>query len=305
MRWPWSRKKWGATEAGRERSERLRSGRETMKRYGFRNLTAEQMISLLNYEADEPEEEAGELAREAWGATVIIALAVAVLLALSVLVYVGSHAGAAWQGWRAEPLVSAAEAGDIQKLNALLERGVAPDISMPDGSTALVAATRNGQQQSVETLLAAGAAPSEAAVDVALRYNRREILMLLIEAGANPDLRNSWSHRSLLEIASSNGDRELAELLLEHGADPTSAPDGAFFTPPAIHIALQQRDGEIARMLIEHGTDPTIKHEGWTALEVAQNTGQDELAQMMQTAAGSAEIEDQEGQDEAGAGRSE
>lgn len=285
MRWPWRSKKWGASEAGRERSERLRGRRAFMKRSGFRKLTAEQMVSLLNYEIDEPEEDAGELAREAWGATVIIAVAVAALLALSVLVHVGSRAGAAWQAWQAEPLVSAAEAGDTAKVTALLEGGMAPDTAMPDGSTALVVAVRSGQEEAVETLLAAGAAPSDAAVNMALRYDRRDILVSLIEAGANPDLRNQWSRRSLLEIATGDGDVELVELLLERGADPTSAPESAFFTPPAIHIALQQRDAGIARLLIEHGADPMVKHEGWTALEIAEETEQDELAWMLREAA--------------------
>jgi ankyrin repeat protein len=159
----------------------------------------------------------------------------------------------------------------------LLGSQVEPDAAGPDRETPLCAAIHGGHEEVLEALLAAGAEPSEDAVNTALRYGRREMLITLLEGGANPDTRNAWSTRSLLEMAADSGDAKMVQLLLKHGADPTEAPEATFMTSPALHIALLQKRTEIALILLRHGADPFIRSQGWTAAELAVETGQDEV----------------------------
>ncbi len=250
-----------------------------------RERTPEENVAALNYQSEEPEQDAGELARGAWSATVAIAGIFALVMLIGLVIFVGSHAGTSWHEWRAAPLQHAAGAGDVAEIGRLIERGADPNRAGPGGETPLIAALREGQLQGLEVLLAAGAVPTQDAIDVALRYRRRDALIAMIEAGADPDTRSAWSTKSLLEIATEQGDAELVKLLLEHGADPDAAPGESPFTMPALVIAANKGEAQIARLLLEHGADPTLRREGWTAADVALQAGHAEVAQMLRAAA--------------------
>jgi hypothetical protein len=276
MRWSlWRFLRWkpGASKKGRERAERI----EARGQPGPKQATPEEMIEALNYEPEGDQEQTGELAREAWGATATITVALLGVLVAGLIVYVGGEAKAAYETRRAEPLRQAAAVGDLGRVEELLGSQVEPDAAGPDRETPLSAAIQGGHDEVVEALLAAGAEPSEDAVNTALRYGRREMLITLLEAGADPDTRNAWSTRSLLEMAADSGDAEMVQLLLKHGAAPTEAPGATFMTAPALHIALRQKRTEIALTLLRHGADPFIRSQGWTAAELAAETGQDEV----------------------------
>ncbi len=247
--------------------------------------TPEENVAALNYQPDEPEQDAGEMARGAWTATVVVGAIFALVLIVGLFIFLGTHVSSAWGGWRGAPLQRAAEAGEVEEIQRLIDRGADPNRAGPDGETPLIAALRTGQQPVTETLLRVGAEPSQDAIDVAVRYERREGLIALIEAGADPDTRNTWSTKSLLEIAAEQGDADLAKLLLVHGADPDVAPKESPFTTPALFIAARNNEVEIARLLLEHGADPTLRRTGWTAAEVARNSGNQELARILLEAA--------------------
>ena len=282
MRWLLRRKRNpGASARGRERY----SPSSVRERPPQKEVDPEQIVGALNYEPEEPEAEAGELARQAWSATIVIAVAFVSLMVITLLAYAGSSASATWRGWRADPLVRAAAEGNTNEMRALIERGADLNAAGRNGETPLVAAARNGQQEAAEMLLAAGAEPSEAAVNTALRYDQRDVLISLIEGGADPDTRSEWSVSSLLEIAARQGDAKLVELLLEHGADPDSAPGENPLGITALHIAINSDNREIVRLLLDHGADPLQKHQGWTALEVASRSGDEEMARMLREAA--------------------
>jgi len=53
-------------------------------------------------------------------------------------------------------------------------------------------------------------------------------------------------------LASKNGHLEVAQFLVEHGADPTAQEENGS-TP--LHLALQNGHLEVALFLVEHGTD--------------------------------------------------
>lgn len=65
-------------------------------------------------------------------------------------------------------------------------------------------------------------------LSAAIKFGHREIALLLLERGADPNWPESDAPQGAsLHIAARAGDRELVELLLAHGADPNSHVDSA------------------------------------------------------------------------------
>jgi uncharacterized protein len=71
-------------------------------------------------------------------------------------------------------------------------------------------------------------------------------------------------------------DRQLAELLIDAGADVNSRERGGL-TP--LHAAAENKDTSMAQMLVARGGDPTMRDEqGRTAADIAAGAGADALA---------------------------
>lgn len=99
----------------------------------------------------------------------------------------------------------------------LLKRGADPDLPAPDGTTALVLATRRGAANTVKLLLEKGVQPEEQALIWAAFLGRTAILQMLLDHGARAE---PASGQSPLFFATTAGHPEAAKLLLSHGADP-------------------------------------------------------------------------------------
>ena len=67
-------------------------------------------------------------------------------------------------------------------------------------------------------------------------------------------LEGHTGHRTALHFAMNTGNKPVISLLLERGADPNIRDDGDDAMP--LHFAAERGDLEIVRMLIEHGADP-------------------------------------------------
>jgi uncharacterized protein len=135
-------------------------------------------------------------------------------------------------------LFEAAAIGDTAEIEAALEPDpgqfvqLAPNSQIqsysPDGWTALHLAAAFGTPEAVKLLLDRGAKvdavsknpqsnqPLHAAV--ALSRNS-ETIKLLLEAGADPNARQTAGYTAIFSAAAANR-RDLAELLIAHGADP-------------------------------------------------------------------------------------
>jgi len=107
-----------------------------------------------------------------------------------------------------------------------------------------------------------------------------EIIRLLLQAGADPNLRTLT--RTPLNLAVHKADYEVTQLLLESGASPSgecwSLPEmsrrkqGAAPCANAIHEAAEKGYDEIVRMLCEYGADLSARDDsGRTALQIAQD----------------------------------
>ena len=86
---------------------------------------------------------------------------------------------------------------------------------------------------------------------------------------------------TLLILAADNGDVELVELLLKHGADI----DIKVWDETALSIAVSKRRTEIVKLLLSHDADPLLRV--WidsTALTYAKNLGYYNIAAILSAA---------------------
>jgi len=94
------------------------------------------------------------------------------------------------------------------------------------------------------------------------------------EVGAMAGDSSEWNY-----LALHSGHVEVAQLLVEHGAD-TTAQDQDGWTP--LHFALRNGHVEIVRFLVERGADPTARNKaGFTPLDLASVRGHVEIVQFL------------------------
>ena len=130
-------------------------------------------------------------------------------------------------------LYEAAALGRVDRLKQLLREDPAAASSYsPDGFPAVGLAAFFGHLDAVKTLIAAGAdihAPARnplkvQAIHAAVASKNLDIVRAVLDAGADPNAAQQQGFRPLHESGSS-GSRELAELLMKYGGDPTLKND--------------------------------------------------------------------------------
>ncbi len=121
---------------------------------------------------------------------------------------------------RAEPpLVRAAEAGDLARLEALLDGSESVDLRDACRWTPLMKAARNGHVEVVRRLLAEGAEVDAedkggyTALLLAAGNGHAEVVRLLLQAGADPGHRERTRGWTALDWARREGHREVVSLL--------------------------------------------------------------------------------------------
>jgi ankyrin repeat protein len=140
-----------------------------------------------------------------------------------------------------------------------LENAADVNVWSSDGFTPLHLACFFDRMDAVRLLLDRGAA-----LDVPARNER-------VAAGAHP-----------LHSAVAAGAREITLMLLEAGADPNAKQHGGY---TALTEAAQNGDSALAETLLEHGADPDIPlADGTTAAELARKAGKPDLAERLEAA---------------------
>jgi ankyrin repeat protein len=167
-------------------------------------------------------------------------------------------------------LMWAAAEGHSEAINALLAGGAKVDAQAHDKKTALFFAVRKGDMDSVQALIAAGA-------DVNARTAPEELPNCEICKQYPTGTKYSPFGDSMLVIAILNANFDVADLLLNKGADPNAA--GTHWSP--LHALIRIRDYEetqfpapkgtgkldsleFAKHLLAHGANPSARAEGYT-----------------------------------------
>lgn len=195
--------------------------------------------------------------------------------------------------WKFTPLHEAAAKGKFEICRLLLKHGADPLKKNRDGNTPLDL-VKEGDQD-VADLLRGDSALLEAAkkgnlariqklvtpenincrdtqgrnstpLHLAAGYNNYEVAEYLLENGADV---NAQDKGGLIPLhnASSYGHVDIAALLIKHNA-LVNAQDRWNFTP--LHEAAQKGRTQLCALLLAHGADPTMKNqEGQTALDLA------------------------------------
>ena len=167
------------------------------------------------------------------------------------------------------PGIAAARAGDLDIMRALLTKGLDPDQYDPPLA----------QGYMITTLVTSGAPPPP--LVEAARYGQADMLGLLLDAGAAPDVRDAQG-RGALHWAAEGGHAAAVDVLLAHGADANIAARSGG-TP--LMLAVHAGHEAIARALLEHGAGlDAIEGAPAAALDAVRRNGHAEAARLLTAA---------------------
>ena len=135
-----------------------------------------------------------------------------------------------------EPLLQAAEAGDLPRVQALLAAGAGCEARDADGATALMLAAHAGHAEVVRALITGGAdvnatdergwgALAKAVYNADLDRGFADVVQVLIDAGANVEAPIAYGIRPLM-LAAGYGETAVVETLVKAGADVLARNDG-------------------------------------------------------------------------------
>jgi ankyrin repeat protein len=148
----------------------------------------------------------------------------------------------------------AAYLGKLDQVKAYIESG-SQQVSATDKNQILLGAITGGQATIIEYILDHGAdIKSWGIPNRAVGANRKQILELLIDKGADP---NPGGHWSPLHITIWHYPRlEMAKALLSHGADPLKDKGEDAWNP--MHYAIESEKKDMVRLFLDHSRDKNL-----------------------------------------------
>ena len=195
----------------------------------------------------------------------------------------------------------------------LLERGVDVNSQRKDGKTSLHWAAYTGRIEVARVLLDHGAYTNLETKDGETALNLVSngiyeseghgvgIARLLLERGVDVNARTGvCCQETSLHWAALNGRVELAQVLLDHGANAvleTKWGDTALHNVSRGEFDSEEHGVGMARLLLEHGVDVNARNKnGWTSLHDAAFTGRVELARVLLDHGANAKLENKWGE---------
>jgi ankyrin repeat protein len=162
-----------------------------------------------------------------------------------------------------QPLYYACSNGDFETVEILLGAGADPNaVSYKGKVPALYGAAVQGHKDVVECLLDRDAdidaccEESGSALYGAATENRIDVLQFLVERGAEVNT-TGGRHKRALNLAAYNGDLVGVQTLVEHGADID--PDEPYSYGSALGAAARRGHADVVKFLLGKGWNPT-KH---------------------------------------------
>ena len=156
------------------------------------------------------------------------------------------------------PLAVAIMFRSPEAARVLLNHGADPNRADERGNTPLIMASWGEEPALVTLLTERGADPNAANEEggrplwSAMLDGNLEMVTALLEAGADPNAVDPHYGRTALHVAAVGGFRDIADLLLDHGASP-DARDAGGHTP--LWLATHYDNDGVARPLREPGAD--------------------------------------------------
>jgi len=144
----------------------------------------------------------------------------------------------------AETFIRTVLKNDAEAIIEQLENGADVNQVTGTGQSILCAASMLGKQRAVEVLLDYGAELTDACVITAVANGRAAITELFLECGKSPDLLTAENGDHLLHMAVRAAYVDVVVVLLEQGADP-SLKNSNGLTP---HDLIRQR-GEVIQLI--------------------------------------------------------
>jgi ankyrin repeat protein len=182
-------------------------------------------------------------------------------------------------------LIRVASQGDRKKVLELLARGAHVDAQDEDGWTPLLWAAAHGNEETLAALLDNGASREavtrrerQGPLTLAAKWNRVEVVSLLLQRGFPPGRRDSIGWTALM-WASLQGRTDVVKVLLDGGANiETTDSDG---NTPLI-LAARRGRLETVRLLLDRGANPERRNvDGETARSLALAADYAEVAALM------------------------
>ena len=195
----------------------------------------------------------------------------------------------------AETLIARVKAKDSRAVALLLAAGVKPDVRDHIGRPPLWNAIEDRDLEMVKTLLAGGADPNDPGKHVRPEFDSQsslamlavdnrepEILRALIAAGTKVDITNEYKHNALMS-ACMFGQAEMVRILVEAGANVNAADSAG---TPVLWMAVKGGSVDAVKTLLDAGAKLGAKKA--LILEVAAQSGNDEIRALIGKAAGTA-----------------
>ena len=170
---------------------------------------------------------------------------------------------------------------DLHKIHSivdiLLKAGSDPNLQLEDGGTPLYVASQLGYTDIVRLLIQANANPNlqllsdgSSTLHIASQRGHADVVRVLLQANANPNCQAKGGNTALL-IACFNGDSAIVDMLLRAHADPNIPSDGNV-TP--LHKATQNGYCDVVNMLLKANANPNVQADnGATPLHIPSQNG--------------------------------
>jgi ankyrin repeat protein len=164
---------------------------------------------------------------------------------------------------------------------ALIQAGAGLDILDSFGYGPLHSAALNGATNIVKELLRRSCINVQwrgrdgwTALAEAARHGHEEIVELLLDHGADPNIGGENDMRTPLHLAAGNGNAKIVKLLLDKGKANTEITSNEGYT--ALINAAEMARLQVVEVLIEHGADANrteVGKELWSPLKFATRSG--------------------------------